>query len=268
MMEWENPNGLDLVVAGIGGRMGGAVCRVAATTPDVRVVLGLEHPSHPAVGGTHAGAPVAAVIDRRPSPRAVLVEFSTPDSAVTLVEAAAAVGMPAVSGTTGLDATHQARLRGAAARVPVVWAPNMSLGVNVLYRLAEIAVRALGPDFDAEIVELHHRAKRDAPSGTALRLAEVVARAREEATVVCGRHGLSEGRESTEVGVQAVRGGDIVGEHTLFLIGMGERLEVTHRASDRAVLARGALRAAAFALNAPAGFYSMADVLHLGDGTL
>ena len=169
-----------------------------------------------------------------------------------------------VIGTTGLDASTRAALERAAERVPIVFAPNYSQGVNALYFLAARATELLGPDFDAEILEIHHRHKVDSPSGTAVRLGEVVAQAKQldpERVVTHGRSGQVGARPLDEVGVMALRGGDVVGEHTLYLVGEGERVELTHRATDRTIFARGAVRAARWVVSRPAGLYDMTDVM-------
>jgi 4-hydroxy-tetrahydrodipicolinate reductase len=169
-----------------------------------------------------------------------------------------------VIGTTGLDAATRAALERAAERVPVVYAPNYSQGINALYFLAGRAAELLGPSFDAEIVEMHHRYKMDAPSGTAVRLAEVVATAKRldaERAIRHGRSGQVGERPLEEVGVLALRGGDVVGEHTLYLVGDGERIELTHRATDRLIFARGAVRAAHWVVGRSAGLYDMIDVM-------
>jgi 4-hydroxy-tetrahydrodipicolinate reductase len=171
-----------------------------------------------------------------------------------------------VIGTTGLSAEARAAIMHAGATVPLVVAPNFSLGVNLLCGLVEQAARALGEDFDLEVVELHHRAKRDAPSGTAIAIAEAMARGR-GLDYPSARRYAREGdvgpRRTAEIGVVAVRGGDVVGEHTAYLLGPNERLELTHRATSRAVFARGAVRAAAWVVKQPPGVYSMRDVLGL-----
>src|SRR6185312_14259983 len=167
-----------------------------------------------------------------------------------------------VSGTTRLDADAERLLDQAARVVPVLWAPNTSVGVQVLAELVAEAAAKLGLSFDVEIVEAHHRAKVDAPSGTADRLRRAVVEAREDLVPVHGREGLVGPRKRTEIGVLALRGGDVIGDHTVHFLGQGERLELTHRATNRDLFARGALRAARFLHGKPAGRYTMADILH------
>jgi 4-hydroxy-tetrahydrodipicolinate reductase len=194
----------------------------------------------------------------------VVIDFSSPRGTVELAESAASSGIAIVSGTTGLDAEGQAALDRASKQVAVAWEPNMSVGVHVLGALVAQAIAMLGPDFDVEIVEAHHRLKVDAPSGTALRLAEVAREARGGARFVHGREGKPGTRTPTEIGLHAVRGGDVVGDHTVLLLGAGERIELVHRASSRELFASGALRVAKWIVGKPAGRYRMEDVLGVG----
>lgn len=194
----------------------------------------------------------------------VIIDFTSPGGTRRAAVAAAAVGAPLVSGTTGLDGAARDALARLAAAQPVVHAPNMSQGVTLLFHLAARAAELLGTGFDAEIVEMHHRRKADAPSGTGVRLAEVVARAKgldPASAVRASREGMVGARPDAEVGVVALRGGTVVGEHTLVLAGAGERVELTHRAEDRGIFARGAVRAATWIVGRPPGLYDMGDVL-------
>jgi 4-hydroxy-tetrahydrodipicolinate reductase len=188
----------------------------------------------------------------------VVIDFSLPVALAELARLAARQGVALVSGTTGFEET--ALLDDAASKIPVLWAPNMSLGIAVLSEIAAVAARRLGPGFDIEITELHHRAKVDAPSGTAVRLADAV-RAVRPLRSVTGREGIVGARESEEIGVFALRGGDVIGDHTVHLLGSGERLELTHRATNRELFAHGALRAARWLVGRRPGRYSLADVL-------
>ena len=196
----------------------------------------------------------------------VLVDFSTPTALARVASACAEANVAIASGTTGLDAAALATLETAATRVPVLWEPNMSVGVHVLGVLLEKAIAALGPDYDIEIVETHHRMKVDAPSGTAIRLAEVAkaavsARNGKAPRLVTGRDGKPGARTSEEIGVLALRGGDVIGDHTAFLFGDGDRIELTHRASSRDLFARGALRSARWLVGRPPARYRLTDVL-------
>jgi len=262
----------DLVVAGAAGRMGGRIIALARESGDLRVAAALERPGHPALGrdaGEQAGAgtlgvpvtadPAAALTRDR-----VLVEFTVPEATLEHLRVAAAQGARAVVGTTGLGAAQIDELKRLAGRMAVVFSPNMSVGVNLAFRVLALMARALVDEYDAETTEIHHRMKKDAPSGTAAKMAEVIAEAlgRDLGKVgVYGRHGLVGERGPKEIGVHALRGGDIAGEHTVVFSTLGERLELTHRAHSRDTFAHGALRAIRFVAGARPGLYSMHDVL-------
>lgn len=191
----------------------------------------------------------------------VAIDFSSPGATKDLAEAAAEAGVAIVSGTTGLTDDAAAALDRAATRVAVAWEPNMSVGVHVLGVLVAQAVEMLGPDFDIEIVEAHHRLKADAPSGTALRIADIARQARGGARFVHGREGRPGPRAATEIGLHAVRGGDVIGDHSVHLLGYGERIEIAHRASSRELFASGALRLAGWIRGRAPGRYRMDDML-------
>lgn len=195
----------------------------------------------------------------------VVVDFSSHSATAALLELAIAQKKPVVIGTTGHPAEAKKKLLALAAKVPCVWAGNFSIGVNLLFALTRRAAGLLGPDYDAEVVEMHHRFKQDAPSGTAARLLEIILEERKltAAALRHGRSGITGARTNTEVGVHALRGGDVVGDHTVLFAGLGERLELTHKASDRAIFARGALRAAQWVVTQKPGVYDMQDVLGL-----
>jgi 4-hydroxy-tetrahydrodipicolinate reductase len=255
------------LVAGACGRMGERVRAVLAEQSALRLAAALEAPGHPELGrelapGVRLGAdPVAAL-----AAADVAIVFANPEGSLALLRAAAEPGVPCVIGTTGFDAAERQELAVLAKRVPVVLAANFSVAVNVLFHLVRRAAALLGPGYDAEIVELHHAAKVDAPSGTALRLAEAVAEGRGEREaegLVLAREGRTGPRRPGSIGVQALRGGDNPGEHTVLFLGGGERLELSHRSGTRDHFARGAVRAAAWVLGRPAGLYDMEDVLGL-----
>jgi len=195
----------------------------------------------------------------------VIVDFSSHAATARVLETALAHKKAVVIGTTGHGPAEKKELLALAARVPCVWAGNFSVGVNLLFALTRRAAHALGADYDAEVVEMHHRFKKDAPSGTAARLLEIILEERKLGADALrhGRSGITGERKSTEVGVHALRGGDVVGDHTVLFAGLGERLELTHKAGDRAIFARGALRAAAWVVKQPPGVYDMQDVLGL-----
>jgi 4-hydroxy-tetrahydrodipicolinate reductase len=265
---------VELVVAGAAGRMGGRIIALARDAADLRVVGAFERPGHPALGrdagelagSGHLGVPIAGDPVPLLSRGRVLVEFTAPEPSLEHLRLAAAHGVGAVVGTTGLQASQVEEIRRLAASVPILQSPNMSVGVNLAFRVLALMAKALGDDYDVEITEIHHRMKKDAPSGTAAKMAEVIAEAlgrRIEEAGVYGRHGLVGERTSKEIGVHALRGGDVVGDHTVVFSTAGERLELTHRAHSRDTFAQGALRAARFVATAPPGLYSMHDVLGL-----
>ena len=247
-----SPSALRVVLCGAGGRMGQAILACALREPEqYRVVA--------TVGRTdHAGAAVEAGDG--------VIDFSAAAITLPLVDACRLHGKPLVIGTTGHSAEERAAIVEAARQIPVVFAANYSVGVNTLFWLTRQAARILGPSFDLEVIEVHHRRKKDAPSGTARRLAEILAEGREvsyEDDTRHGRHGLVGERTTGEIGIHAVRGGDVVGEHTVLFADIGERVELVHRASSRDTFAIGALRAAAWLRDRPPGLYDMEDVLGL-----
>jgi len=261
-----------IAVTGAAGRMGRIIVELARERPGLALTGAFERPGSPLLGtdaGTLAGgSPLGVPLSADPAGADfdVLVDFSTPAALAAAVAACRGHGRRLVVGTTGIDAGGRALLAEAAGSIPIVFAPNMSVGVNLCFRLAELAARALGDGADVEIVEAHHRDKVDAPSGTALRLGEIVAAAlgRDlDACAVYARQGRTGPRGRSTIGFQTIRAGDIVGEHTVLFAADGERVEITHRASSRATFAAGALRAAEWLMSAPAGLYDMQDVLGL-----
>jgi 4-hydroxy-tetrahydrodipicolinate reductase len=264
----------DVVVAGAAGRMGSRVIACLATEADLRLAAALELPGHPAIGrdaGETAGVgrldvPLTGDAKAALTAGRVLVEFSEPEATVEHLRAVAAAGGRAVIGTTGFTPEQRDVIARLATTCPVVLSPNMSVGVTLAFKLLDVMARALGDEYDVEITEVHHRFKKDAPSGTALRMAEVVARAlgRDLGRVgVYGRQGRPGERTRAEIAVLSLRSGDVVGEHTVSFGALGERLELTHRAHSRDTFARGALRAVRFVVDRPPGLYSMQDVLGL-----
>ncbi|MFQ5785432.1 MAG: 4-hydroxy-tetrahydrodipicolinate reductase [Alphaproteobacteria bacterium] len=262
-------------VAGCAGRMGRMLVRQVHETLGCVVAGGCEAPGAPTLGadvGALAGVdPLGLAVtddDRALFDAAdAVLEFTSPAASAAHAALAAEAGAVHVVGTTGLDAGHEAALREAGRRVPVVWAPNMSIGVTLLMRLAERVAATLDADYDVEIVEMHHRHKVDAPSGTALGLGRAVAAGRGvalDAVAVRGRDGLTGARQRGAIGFASLRGGDVVGDHTVIFAADGERIELGHRASSRQIYARGAVRAALWAHGKPPGLYGMADVLGFG----
>ena len=256
-----------IALHGATGRMGGAmlaVCRDAGVPivgavaapgcPEIGIDLGGVH--HSSIYGVQVTADVSAAL----LGANVVVDFSNSCAVRALANAAREAGLPLVCGTTGLDDSTLAALKTLSERVAVVWAPNFSLGIQVLTELVRHAVRRLGSSFDVEIVEMHHRRKTDAPSGTAVRLAREVQSVR-SLSECYGREGVVGARLDEELGVFALRGGDVVGDHTVHLLGMGERLEITHRATSREVFARGALFAARALLAREPGLWQLVELL-------
>lgn len=263
-------------VLGAGGKMGRMIVRAITDTPGVSLTAALEHAGSAHLGadaGSLAGLPPLGVTIERDLGRVldegradVLIDFTAPEATVAAVGEAAKRGVGVVIGTTGFSGDERAAIWRAAERAPIVLSANMSLGVNVLVGLLERAAKALGDAYDVEIVEIHHRLKKDSPSGTALMMARAIADAlgRDLGAVLrTGREGNVGARTQKELGVLAVRGGDVVGDHTAYFLGLGERLELTHRASSRETFARGAVHAAAWLAGRPAGVYDMQDVLGL-----
>ena len=256
-----------VLVVGACGRMGERVRAALAGEPRLRLAAALEAPGHPQLG-----TEIAPGVTLRDDTKAALagcdvaIDFSQAAASLAVLRAAAEAGVAVVMGTTGLSGDERAELALAARRIPVLHAPNFSPSVNVLAWLVREAARRLGPGYDAEILELHHAGKRDAPSGTALRLAEAIAEGRGhplEGHLVLERAGETGERPAGAIGIQALRAGDSAGDHTVLFAGDGERLELVHRSQTRDHFARGAVRAAAWLAGRPAGLYRIEQVLGL-----
>lgn len=258
-----------LAIFGATGRMGLSIARLVHAAPDLELVGGVCSDQDPGVGrdiGELAGVGQMGVVTTPDVSSALLgadvvIDFSVASAVVPLLAVAARQKVAVVSGTTNLDDAAKKAFDRAAQSVPVLWAPNMSLGVQVLAELVEQAIKRLGPGFDVEITEVHHRKKVDSPSGTAKRLADAARSARSDLREIHGRSGDVGARTNEEMAVYGLRGGDVVGDHTVYLFGQGERLELTHRASNRDLFAHGALAAARFVAGKPAKRYTIADVL-------
>lgn len=259
---------MKLAIHGAAGRMGQAVTRLAMAE-GLPIVGAVDHVDSPAIGrdvGEVAGEGAVGVAICADTSSAllgadVLIDFSSVGAFASMLRAAMHAGVAVVSGTTGLDDDSLRLIDRGAERVAVLWAPNMSIGVQVLTRLVCEAARALGADYDVEIVEAHHGAKADAPSGTAGQLVAALQSVRNELRPSHGRQGQLGPRRPAELGVHAVRGGGVIGDHTVHLLGKRERLELTHRAVSRDLFAAGALRAARFIAQRPPGRYTLADVI-------
>jgi len=265
---------ISAIVCGAEGRMGGRIITLLSGVEGITLVGAVERPGHSLLGkdigealglgtlGVNVVDNLSKVLDKGD----VVIDFTHIDSAMRHIEITMAVSKAIVVGTTGFDEVRMEEVRRLAEKGKCLVAPNMSVGVNLLFKLAYDVAKILGDDFDVEILEAHHNQKKDAPSGTAMKLGQQVASAlgRELSAVsVYGRKGMVGARTKEEIGMQVIRGGDIVGEHTVFFIGTGERIELTHRAMSRDNFARGAIRAALWLVNQPNGLYDMQDVLGL-----
>jgi 4-hydroxy-tetrahydrodipicolinate reductase len=269
---------LAIAVAGASGRMGRMLIDAVLASADCRLSGALDLPSSPLLGqdaaavssvagGRATGVAITAELPRGLAGAQVLIDFTRPEGTMAHLAACRELGVRAVVGTTGFTAEQKAAIGAHAQQLAVVLAPNMSVGVNVMLRLVEQAARMLGDAYDLEVSEIHHRHKIDAPSGTALALGEALARARGVTLAEQGvftRHGHTGERRPGSIGFATLRGGDIVGDHTVLFCGPGERLEITHRSASRANYAEGSLRAARFVAGQARGLFGMADVLGLG----
>jgi 4-hydroxy-tetrahydrodipicolinate reductase len=260
-------------IAGVSGRMGHALLEAVAADAGCGLHAAIDRPGSPLVGqdagaawGAASGVQVTDQLAAALQGADALIDFTRPEATFGYLDACAAAGVPLVIGTTGFDDAGKARIATAARQIPIVFAPNMSVGVNLLMKLAELAAQVLQDGYDIEIIEAHHRHKVDAPSGTALGLGQAVAHAIGRdlgSCAVYGREGVTGERDPQTIGFSTVRGGDIVGDHTLLFAGIGERVELTHKASSRATFAQGALRAAKWLHGREPGLYDMRDVLNL-----
>jgi 4-hydroxy-tetrahydrodipicolinate reductase len=263
---------INVAIAGAAGRMGRALIDATTKAEGLRLAGALERAGSSAIGADAGELAAAGKLGITVTDSLtgidfdVLIDFTTAAATLAHLEYCRDVGRKMVIGTTGIDETGKNRIADAARDIAIVFAPNMSVGVNLCFRLLDIAARVLGEAVDIEIIEAHHRYKADAPSGTALRMGEVVAKAlgRDLAEVgVHGRHGITGERTRRVIGFSAIRAGDIVGDHTVLFAGGGERVEITHKAESRATFANGALRAARWLAGRRTGLYDMQDVLGL-----
>jgi len=269
---------IKVAINGVMGRMGMQVARLLYQDDSFIVVGGIERKNHPSIGvdigtlinGKRSEVKVKATPEEiKPEP-ACIIDFSTPASTLAVLDYAKKKSIPMIIGTTGFSKEELTTIEQSARNIAIVLSPNMSVLVNLVFKIVELVAKTVGDNFDAEIVEVHHKNKMDAPSGTAIKLADIIAHAYNKSLndiVRYERYGQIGIRPKGEIGVQSLRGGDVVGEHTVMFIGAGERLEITHRAMSRENFANGALIAAKWVVNQSPGMYSMADVLgltHLG----
>lgn len=241
---------INVGINGAGGRMGATLIRLITEAKDFKLTAAIDRPNHPQIGkdagilaglSKPIGVKLAASIDKKPD---VMIDFSLPVGTMACLDLCKKYKIPLVIGTTGFDKTQLSKIKAASKMIPCLLSPNMSLGANLLFRLGGAAAQTLGPDYDMEIVETHHRFKKDAPSGTAKRLAETVSRASKK-----------------NIPIHSLRIGDVVGDHTVVFSNLGERIELTHRVNNRDIFARGAIYAAKLLARAKPGLYSMADIL-------
>ncbi|MFP3867861.1 MAG: 4-hydroxy-tetrahydrodipicolinate reductase [Desulfobacteraceae bacterium] len=262
------------IVAGAAGRMGGRIIHLLEAADGITLGAAFEKTGHPAIGRDvgevvglpRQGLPIAGSLTEVLEQGEVVLDFTQPEASLAHLKQAAPAGKAMVIGTTGFSAAQLAEIQQLAQKARVVLAPNMSVGVNLMFKMVQDVARVLSSGYDVEIIEAHHRLKKDAPSGTAMKLAQLLAQSlnRELDKVgVYERRGMIGERSPEEIGIQTIRAGDIVGEHTVIFGGVGERLEIIHRAHNRDNFARGAVRAAQWIVAQPPGFYDMQDVLGL-----
>ncbi|MCA0324175.1 MAG: 4-hydroxy-tetrahydrodipicolinate reductase [Proteobacteria bacterium] len=268
-----SPSSHRVAVAGATGRMGQMLIEALRASGDCQLSGALDRADSPALGqdagagiGQATGVSVTADLDAGLRGAQVLIDFTRPEATLAHLAACRRHGVALVIGTTGFSEAGKAEIRAAAEDIAIVMAPNMSVGVNVTFKLLEMAAKALSTGYDIEVIEAHHRHKVDAPSGTALKMGEVLAEALGRDLKDCAvyeRHGHTGERDPSSIGFATIRGGDIVGEHTVLFAGTGERIEISHKSSSRAGYAQGSLRAVRFLAGRPPGLYDMADVLGL-----
>jgi 4-hydroxy-tetrahydrodipicolinate reductase len=263
---------LKAIVAGAAGRMGKKLIHMILQSDDIALAGAFEHPENPSVGQDagqsagmgHTGVKITGSLEEIVDLGEVVIDFTLPSATMQNLRTVSSRGLSMVIGTTGFAPEDIQEIGELTEKIRCVMAPNMSVGINVMFRIAAEMATILGKDYDIEILEVHHRLKRDAPSGTALRLAGILAEATGrdlEETAVYERRGITGERTDKEIGIQTLRAGDITGEHTVMFGGIGERLELIHRAHNRDNFARGAIRAAKWVVNQPLGLYDMQDVL-------
>ncbi|MEP6608990.1 MAG: 4-hydroxy-tetrahydrodipicolinate reductase [Burkholderiaceae bacterium] len=266
-----------VAIAGASGRMGRTLIEAALSSPDAQIVAALDRPESPAFGsdcGTFLGRTTGVLVDAETSAlngADVLIDFTRPEATLEHVKACSTAGVNMVIGTTGFDDAGKRAIAAASKDIAIVFAPNMGIGINTVFKLLDVAARILDQSFDAEIVELHHQHKVDAPSGTALKMGEIIARARGrelDKVAVYARQGNVGERKPGTIGFASLRGGDAIGDHTVLFAGIGERIEITHRASNRMTYAIGSMRAARFLQGRRTGLYDMFDVLGLGPSSV
>jgi len=260
-----------VAIAGASGRMGRVLIEAVSQSPDMVLAGALDVPASPSLGqdasaflGQHSGIHITSDLNEGLKNAQVLIDFTRPEGTLAHLAVCRELGVKAVIGTTGFSAEQKMSITQCAQHIAVMMAPNMSIGVNVVLRLLDVAARALNEGYDIEIIEAHHRHKVDAPSGTALQMGHVVAKALGRNLVegaIYGREGVTGARDPSTIGFATIRGGDVIGDHTVLFAGTGERIEISHKSSSRAGYAQGSLRAARFLMNHAHGLFDMNDVL-------
>jgi 4-hydroxy-tetrahydrodipicolinate reductase len=263
---------LRVAVTGAAGKMGEANIRVISSDNNAVLTGAVEASGNPQIGrdagevsgiGRNLSVPITGDVEKALSVSDVLIDFSIPSVTAANIRAALKSGKAIVIGTTGISDDDKNLLREAGRTIPAIWAPNFSIGVNLLANLVKTAAMALGDGFDAEIVEVHHRMKKDAPSGSALKILNVLKEIYKTNDIIYGREGITGARPHNQIGVFAMRGGDVIGDHTVSFLGDGERVELVHKASSRQTFARGALRAAKYITGKGPGLYTIEEALGL-----
>ena len=260
-------------IAGSAGRMGRTLIEAVHAAPDAELVAALEQPGSPFIGkdageliGAPCGVMITADIDAALAQADCLIDFTRPEGTIEHLAACRKLGVHMVIGTTAFSAEQKQLIEQGAKQIPIVFAPNMMIGVNAVFKLLDVAARILNEGYDFEVIEAHHKHKVDAPSGTALHMGKVVADALGRDLAECavyGREGITGERPPTQIGFSTIRGGDIVGDHTVLFAGAGERIEITHKSASRMPYAQGAIRAARFMRDKKLGLFDMQDVLNL-----
>ncbi len=260
-------------IAGALGRMGKTIAQLCRDDSEIQIVSAIENPQHPDLNKDYGlllfnqniNVLVSKISDEVINNIDVLIDFSTPLSTLQNIEICSIKKKPVVIGTTGFKEEDIEKIQSFKNSIPILISPNMSLGVNILFYLVEEAAKKLKNQFEVEIIEIHHSKKKDAPSGTAVRLKEIIKNHYNlaENNIVYGRNGIIGERSKDEIGVHAIRGGDVVGEHTVFFFSEGERIEITHKATSRIIFAKGAILSAKWIYNKKPGFYTMKDVLNI-----
>lgn len=260
---------INIAINGVCGRMGSRIAELVCEDENLKLVAVLEHEKHPSIGKDlgiiigkeHKGITISHELNSSPD---VIIDFTTPDSTLNRLKTCMENGIAMVIGTTGLDKDQMEQVNKASGEIACLISPNMSIGVNLLFRLVETVSKMIGAESDIEIIEAHHRFKKDAPSGTALKIAEKICNATNQNmddVVIYGRKGIVGERPKKQICIHSVRSGDIVGEHTIVFGNLGERLELVHKAQTRDSFVSGAIRAAKFVAGKPSGLYDMEDVL-------